>query len=271
MSKILTKRCLSFFLFPFLFSIGTANAQRIEVAATIGVSNYVGDLAPSMVASEMHPAIGFFGRYNISSSFAITAGMNFTRISGSDKNFDFNQPRNLSFRSNISEYSTTLEFNYFKYALGILDKSFTSYVFVGLGMLKYNPQAYFENDWIDLAPLETEGKSYSTTSIIVPFGMGVKWRINRNFALESSIGFRKTYTDYLDDVSEKYADVAEQQKTKGPVAAILTDRSAELNNGEFQNKPGYRRGNPDFNDWYVIGGVTISYRIFNRRKCARFY
>jgi hypothetical protein len=224
-----------------------------------------------MVASETHPALGFFGRFNMSSSFAITAGINFTRLSGSDQNFDFNRNRNLNFRSNITEYNTTLEFNFSKYALGILDKKFTSYVFLGLGLFRYNPQAFYRNDWIDLRPLQTENKSYGTTSMVVPFGIGIKWRFSRTFALESSIGFRKTYTDHIDDVSGTYADVALQQQTKGRLAAELTDRSAELNNGEFQNKPGYRRGNADFNDWYVIGGVTLTYRIFSRQKCARFY
>lgn len=259
---------LSFF---FLCCIAKGYAQRIEVGATIGFANYVGDLAPSMVISETHPALGFFGRYNISSSFAITGGINFTRVSGSDQNFEFNKSRNLNFRSNITEYASTIEFNYSKYALGILDKKFTSYVFLGIAMFQYNPQAYFENNWIDLRGLRTEGKSYGTFSMAIPFGIGVKWKINKTFALESNIGFRKTYTDYLDDVSTTYADVVQQQQTKGRVAALLTDRSAEINNGTFQNKAGYRRGNPDFNDWYVIGGVTLSYRIFNRQKCARFY
>jgi hypothetical protein len=273
MPKILTNNSYAFFLVPFLFILPARKscAQRIEVGATLGAANYVGDLAPSMVASETHPALGFFGRYNISSSFAVTAGINFTRVSGSDKHFPVNQPRNLSFRSNITEYATTVEFNFSKYALGILDKKFTSYVFLGLGMFQYNPQAYYRNEWIDLRGIQTEGKSYNTLSMMIPFGMGIKWRMNRSFALEASVGFRKTYTDYLDDVSDTYSDVAQQQQNKGITAAILTDRSAEINNGEFRNKPGYRRGNPDFNDWYVMGGITLSYRIFNRQKCARFY
>jgi len=271
MSKILTAKTY-LFVSTFLFLYATRGyAQRIEVGTTIGFSNYVGDLAPNMVLGETHPAVGFFGRYNISSTFAITAGMNITRLSGSDKNFDFNQARNLSFRSNITEYSSTVEFNYSKYALGVLDKKFTSYLFLGIAMFQYNPQALYNNSWIDLRPLQTEGKKYGTFSMAIPFGIGVKWRFSRSFALESSIGFRKTYTDYIDDVSNSYADVVQQQQTKGRTAAILTDRSAELHNGEFQNKPGYRRGNPDFNHWYIIGGVTLSYRIFNRQKCARFY
>lgn len=251
--------------------VNIAMAQRVEVGATVGFANYVGDLAPSMVIGETKPALGFFGRYNLSSSFALTGGINFTQVSGSDKNFDFNKPRNLSFRSNITEFSGIAEFNYFKYGLGVLDKTFTSYIFLGLAVFKYNPQAYIQNDWVDLRPIETEGSRYGTASVAIPFGIGFKWRLSRHLALESSFGFRRTYTDHLDDVSKTYADVAKQQSTKGTLAATLTDRSAELNNGTPQYQAGYKRGNSDFNDWYVIGGVTLSVRIFDRQKCARFY
>jgi hypothetical protein len=101
--------------------------------------------------------------------------------------------------------------------------------------------------------------------------MGVKCNIARNLAFESSIGFRKTYTDFIDDVSGNYIDNFEQNKRMGAVAAALADRSAELNNGIPQYQASHRRGSVDFNDWYVIGSVSLSYRIFNSLKCARFY
>lgn len=100
-----------------------AFAQRLEVGVMVGASNYVGDLAPSMVGSETHMAGGIFGRYNISPSFAFTASYYRTQLSGNDKNFSFNQPRNLSFRNNIKEYAGVIEFNFLKYALGVDRKS----------------------------------------------------------------------------------------------------------------------------------------------------
>ncbi len=272
MSKVLKKTYKRLLIASVIvLSTLSASAQRIEIGVTLGAANYVGDLAPTMVVKETKPALGFFGRYNMSSSFAFTGSMLFTRVSGADQNFTFNAPRNLSFRSGITEFSGVFEFNYFKYALGVRDQNFTSYLFLGLGAFRYNPQAYFEGNWVDLRPIQTENKSYSKFSFAVPFGMGIKWRISRHLALESSIGFRKTYTDYLDDVSQTYADPVKKGEERGTTAAILTDRSAELNNGVPQFREGYKRGNSDFNDWYVIGGVSLSIRIFDRHKCARFY
>ena len=272
MSKILTYIYSVILIGFFLLSFSSVLlAQRIEVGMSVGAANYVGDLAPTMVASETHPSFGLFGRYALSSSFAFKAEISFTQLSGSDKNFSFNAPRNLSFRSDITEYSGVIEFNFLKYGLNVLDKKFTSYVFLGVAMFEYNPETYFENDWYSLRDIKTEGQSYGTSSFAIPFGMGIKWNIARNFSLESNIGFRKTFTDYIDDVSGTYLDNANIDQKMGPVAAALADRSAELNNGVPQFKAGSRRGNPDFNDWYIIGSVSLSYRIFNNQKCARFY
>lgn len=256
--------CLSFSYLPSI-------AQRVEVGGSIGAANYVGDLAPSMTMKETHPAVSVFGRYNISSSFAFTGTILVSRLSGSDANFDVNRARNLSFRSNLTEFSGVFEFNYFKYGLDILDKHFTSYVFLGLGVFRYNPQGFILNEWVDLRPLQTEGESYGNTSVCVPFGLGIKWRLSKHLSLESSLGFRKTFTDRLDDVSGFYADINSQLTNKGTLAARLTDRSAEVNNGTSLFSGGYKRGNRDFNDWYMVGNVTLSVRIFGRYKCGRFY
>jgi hypothetical protein len=90
-------------------------------------------------------------------------------------------------------------------------------------------------------------------------------------SLEWSIGGRKTYTDYLDDVSKTYIDANKQAQERGLIAAVLADPSSLKNEGAFVNKAGYQRGNPDFKDWYFNTNICISYRIFTRIKCARFY
>lgn len=246
-------------------------AQRVEVGAMIGFGNYIGDLASSPVITETYPAGGVFARYNVSSSFALTAAINGTMVGGHDKNFKENAYRNLSFRSMVVEYGALVEFNYFKYGVGVLDKPYTSYLFAGLSAFHFNPQAEYNGEWIDLNQIQTEGKKYGLLSFAIPFGMGFKWRVSRHISLEANFGFRKTFTDYLDDVSQEYPNVLTQLETKGYLAALLSDRSVELYGEPFSSKEGYRRGNPDFDDWYMMGGFCVSYRIYNRMKCARFY
>lgn len=246
-------------------------AQEIEIGTTIGFSNYFGDLAPTPVLKETKPAGALFGRYNISSSFAFTSSLSAGLVTGNDQNFKENQYRNLSFRSSIYEMATLVEFNFFKYGVGVLDKRYTTYIFLGIAATSFNPQANVNGTWINLSNIQTEGKKYSTLAISVPFGMGFKCRMSKHFALEGNIGFRRLYSDYLDDVSGTYPNVITMLEKNGQLAALLSDRSVEVTGQPFSNKEGYRRGNNDFDDWYIMGGISLTYRFYSRIKCSRFY
>lgn len=246
------------------------HAQAIELGYQLGGSNYWGDLAPKVVLTETQMSSGLFARLNLSNSFAWKNELNFHNVSGTDQNFDFNKSRNLNFHSKITEFASVIEFNFTKYGTGVLDKKITSYFYTGLSYFRFNPQTEINNNTVDLATYQTEDVAYKTTAMAVPFGMGVKWMVNKNIALEWQIGFRKTFTDYLDDVSTVYPDI-DAKLAKGLVAGTLTDRSIESNNGTPLNQQGFRRGNPDYNDWFMSTTISVCYRINSRVKCARVF
>ncbi|MFI5220719.1 MAG: DUF6089 family protein [Bacteroidia bacterium] len=271
MSKILTFYFFKVILVSSLFTTGLNTfAQSLEVGAMAGLSNYLGDMAPTPVLKETKFASGVFARLNLSSSFAWTNGINFAQVSGNDNNFSANQYRNLNFKSNIYELSSVLEFNYFKYGVGVLDNRFTSYLFAGICVFNFNPQASYNGQTYNLRDYQTEGVNYSPFAMGIPFGIGCKWILNKNINFEWQFGFRKTFTDYLDDVSGDYPNLTDQIK-KSQTAAMLSDPSYLKNGGPMVNRNGYKRGNSDFTDWYMIGGICITYRIYSKIKCARFY
>ncbi len=249
----------------------SAAAQKVELGIHAGLANYTGDLAQSMVMGETKYSGGIFARVNLNNTWALTAIGTQLRIGGSDENFSYNKPRNIKFRTDITEFAGLVEFNYFKYGTGVNDKRFSPYVYWGLGAAFFNPQGMYNNQWYDLRQYQTEGKAYSGVAVVMPMGIGVKWMPNKKMSLEGSIGLRKTYTDYLDDVSNTYVDPAKQLNEKGVVGAALADPSYLINEGAFLNKEGYQRGNPDFNDFYFVANISVTYRIFTRIKCARFY
>lgn len=265
------KNLLSFLFFITLQQ--TAFAQKVELGVSAGIANYTGDIAPNLVLSETKWCGGIFARLNVNNTWAFTAIANQLRVSGSDANFSYNAARNITFRTDITEFAGLVEFNYFKYGTGVRDVHFTPFVYWGLGAAFYNPQGEYKGSWYDLRDYKTEGadNAYNGVTAIMPMGFGIKWMPNKNFSLEWSIGGRKTYTDYLDDVSKTYIDPNQQYTDKGLIAAVLADPSYVKNEGTFMNKKGYQRGNPDFNDWYFNSTISISYRIFTRIKCSRFY
>jgi hypothetical protein len=104
----------------------------------------------------------------------------------------------------------------------------------------------------------------------IPFGIGFKYMASKKFAFECQFGFRRTFTDYLDDVSTVYPDVVDRFEQSGLIGATLTDRSIE-NNGLPTYKKGYKRGNPNTKDWYMSFTLGCAIRLNTRTKCARFF
>ncbi|MDP1727089.1 MAG: DUF6089 family protein [Bacteroidota bacterium] len=256
------------FLLFNLCGIFIVQAQKFELGLQAGICNYWGDLAPKVKLSETKGTAGFFGRLNFNHTWALKGEFNHYSVSGSDKNFEVNAPRNLSFRSGINELAVILEFNYLKYGPFVLHKKITSYVYAGIAGFTFNPQAKLKDKYYDLRDYQTENVLYNKFSMAIPFGIGIKYMLSNKFAIEGQLGFRKTFTDHLDDVSTVYPGV--NASDAGTVKSILTDRSVELY-GTPQNKLGYRRGNPDYKDWYMSCTVSIAMRIHTRIKCARFF
>ena len=183
--------------------------------------------------------------------------------------------RNLSFRSSLIEGSLRAEFNFFPYGLVVSSqRRSTPYIFCGIGLFKFNPQAMVvdpatgKTEWYDLQPLGTEGQGtaayperqkYQLKEVSMPFGFGYRWRLSPSMHLTVEYGWRKTWTDYLDDVSTTYVGAELLNGTSaGSMAAVLADRSGEVEPG-YVNGVGIKRGDDALCDWYSYFSVSISF------------
>jgi opacity protein-like surface antigen len=257
LKKIILITCL---ILPLFLS-----AQYKEFGLFAGTSNYQGDLSPAKLKTSLgrtHASFGAFGRYNMNNYVSIKLGLTYGRISGSDA--DNNRSRNLSFRSDLLDVSLTGEFNILGFQPYALERVFSPYVFAGVGLVHFNPLAEYEGEWVELQPLGTEGQGitgdaakYNLVQFVIPFGGGLKYAINDTWTLGAELGFRKTFTDYLDDVSGAYIDEEVLIANNGELAAALANRTGEpVSAGTF-------RGNPDNPDWYVFMGFSISYNFLD--------
>jgi opacity protein-like surface antigen len=270
MKKVI--QILTLALLPFAVS-----AQHLEAGILLGASNYLGDLSnnsSSIYLKETKPAVGALVRYNINHLFAARLGLNYTLLAGRDANVrkdDFIRDRNLSFRTSILEFSLIGEFNILGYQPYALSRPFSPYLFAGISAVKFNPKTRYEGDWVKLQPLGTEGQGmpgrddeYALTTIAIPFGIGVKYAFTDKINLGLELGARRTFTDYLDDVSGTYVSYPELLAANGQLAAALGNRTGELNGGEpVIVETGTRRGDSTGNDWYFILGATISYNFLD--------
>lgn len=269
-------------LLPFLLAKSgfSQDFYRSEFGLFLGGSYYLGDLNPSKHFLQTQPAGGLIYRYNITPRWAFKMSALLGWLKASDARSKANVERNLSFRSYIFDFSTQIEFNFLPYITGH-DKFFiTPYIFVGASVFNFSPQANYNGTWYNLQPLGTEGqgttiedtrKPYALTTISIPFGLGLKYSPHQAVSLGLEYGIRKTFTDYIDDVSTRYANPVILAAENGPMAATLADRRIAPEGEVLPDPTGLERGNSRTKDWYVYTGLTITIRIKPQTKRCPAY
>ncbi len=238
-----------------------------EIGVLLGGMNYIGDLNSQSALGKVNMAGAAIFRYDFHSRWAVQFGLAYGHVEGG--NPDAIEKRNLSFRSHVIEGSLTLQFNFVPYQRGSYAQRFTPYMFAGIGVFGFNPKAQYNGSWYELQPLCTEGqgltqyaerKPYNLIQLCVPFGLGLKCRIGKYFTVGAEYGFRKTWTDYLDDVSTTYVDADLLTANTEAMAATLADRSGEYEAGHSYSA-GTQRGDDSLNDWYAFFGLSITVKL----------
>lgn len=276
MQKILIALTACIFIIHF-----ESPGQSRELGIMVGLSGYKGDLNSKMFNTELvRPAIGIQYRRCYSNHWSFRAGLSLMKIKGDDALSEdtFQLNRNLMFKSNIIEFHMGYEFNFFSYQTANPATFFTPYLMGGIAVYRFNPKAELGGTWYALQPLHTEGQGteahpdrdpYSRTSISIPFGGGFKFSLSRRLGVQIEAVVRRTYTDYLDDVSTTYADPLEIRKEYGKAAGLLSDRSIKK---PTTGNIGRQRGNSTDRDWYYFAGIQINYTLSKKYidSCSPF-
>jgi len=258
--------CIIFFL---LFFSNQVVSQKTEIGFFLGSSYYLGDLNPQFHFLYAKPAAGIIYRYNYTQRITLQIDALYGTVAGSDCIRQTTTNRNLSFKSSVIELSPNIEINFLPYSIGNRKTPFTTYLFAGIALFRFDPLAEYNGAFYHLQPLGTEGqrtsvynkKPYSLISFSVPFGLGFKKNIGKSVSFGLEWGLRKTFTDYIDDVSTQYVDPSVLSSENRPIAAILADRSAVTNN------TGMQRGNSYTKDWYSFAGMILTFKINAKKKC----
>lgn len=244
----------------------TVHAQATwEIGGTVGGAGYIGDLN----ASPFKPSGGSGGIF-IKRNFNgyLSARLNYQagKIAGADSTSGSQQlrDRNLSFTDKLSELSLMAEFNFMKYIPDAGKNKYTPYIYLGIGTTSFDPHAIYNGNEVALRALRTEGQAseYKSSTIVIPYGAGIKYNIGGKWTVAAEVGYRYTRTDYLDDVSGVYAF---HGQLPGPLSLALADRSGERT-GTYIGSPGSQRGDARPKDIYAFFGFTLSYT-FVTEKC----
>jgi hypothetical protein len=276
------------------FAQTTEGSAHYEAGITVGPSNFLGDLGGNQGRGthflkdnnipKTKLTFGGFISYHPSELLAVRFALNFGTLEGDDAIIkpkggleEARKARNSDFRSKFSEglllaeiYPTT----FIEYDQTDLYRKFRPYLLAGVGVFHFNPQGTdpLTGNWVALRPLHTEGqgfpeypnrKEYKLTQLNIPMGIGIKYFFNDNMNLSFEIIHRKTFTDYIDDVSTTYVDPAVFYANLPLAQAQMAERISNKSGpaGSPFYPAGSKRGTPTNNDSYYSAGFKLGVRL----------
>ena len=299
-----------------LLTAPKADAQQFSkrkkyntVGFSLNAMNYFGDVTPTTSFTSLRfggtrPNVGvsisrrFYPRVSgkLALSYGRITGDDALAANSNDANARYRYNRNMNFQNDILELAGTVVVDLIENRNNYLKRpDFVPFVFAGVAGFYHNPKGLnASGQYVDLQPLKTEGQAstYSKTQISIPFGGGVRYRINRNFDAALEIGWRKTFTDYLDDVSGRYAPAGSINQSDpnavyfsggslpegSPAGTPRTGTFAagtgitRSRDGEFSSfdAPGSKRGTNNKTDWYIVTGLSLNYILTPKIKNPKF-
>lgn len=270
--------------------------HRNEISIGLGASNFLGELGGrdqigtsfiwDLEISQTRPAFSFAHRYYLRERLSLRTQLAYGVMAGNDNltNEFARNTRNLSFRSDLFEGALLLEVHPFLEELGHMydlrgvkgtrSSRVGLYGFVGIGACYFNPKTKFNNAWVALRPLGTEGQGleggpepYSNFSLVIPMGVGIRKQMSKVLSLGLELQYTKTFTDYIDDVSGVYFDNDAIRDANGPIAAFLADPNRTGN----KYGAGEQRGDPDDKDAYLFLRAHVHYKLYKYKTRSKKY
>ena len=227
------------YIFLFLLVVNglLLSAQRsLEGGVLAGGLYYLGDVNLGKQFHSTKLGGGLFVRQNLNKRWAVRANFLMGNLAADDKasSYTYQKIRDYHFNTPLMEIVAQAEFNFLPYKLGytLVDNPFTPYFATGLGFFLVS-------------------NSIQPYNISIPLSVGAKFELLENLEIGLEWSFRKTFTDYIDNLSGKEYDL----KSMKPSNSLVNRQLAS-----FYTK-----------DWYSFAGIFITYKIFQRRSVCKAY
>lgn len=231
-----------------LLSIGDLLAQRNELGFGLGGATYSGDIIRRVDPSQLGIQGTLFGRRNFDNVWSLRAGISFARLNAADSINPIDAlaaRRNAAFKGSVFEATAIMEYHFLDFTHPQSQHKYSPYGFFGLGYSFFSGEGNaYQGD--------PKAGFYSLGTPIIPFGLGIKYRLNNRWALAMELGFRATFSDFFDKIDSEVASIPrfpDPSNTNVPYG---------INYGNYGDK-----------DWYYFLGLTLSYS-FNSVQCYSY-
>lgn len=223
--------------------------QQHEIGFGLGGATYTGDIIRRIDPSQVGIQGTLFGRRNFDNAWSLRGGISVARLNAADSVAPIDPValvRNAHFQGTMVEISAIMEFHFLDYMAHQATTRFSPFGFFGLGygLFMANGQGH-QGD-----PTDT---NYRVGGPVIPFGLGVKYKLKDRVLVSLEGGARATFTDALDKIGNEGIYYPR----------FTTDPSTGT---QALNPNGLNFGNNSDRDWYYFLGITISYS-FHQVKC----
>lgn len=182
-----------FFLFLMASLLGVAQHKQYEhiheVGVGVGTFNYTGDLAERLQLRNSKPAFNAFYRYNFQNEVSVlrlNVGLGGLGADESNSPEPRRQLRAAQFSGSLLEVNILYEYDFFDFRDFKKVYWMSPYLYGGIGANTLFDQVRSTQQFIG-----------------IPFGAGIKLRLNGGWNLGVEMGARKNFSDRIDGVTEE--------------------------------------------------------------------
>lgn len=183
-----------FFFFSILLLTQSAIAQRIELGAGLGPSNYRGDITPT--PNLKNTTFTAYARfiYSLNKFLNFRLNLSYTKLDityGNGLLSDTRPEAGYFFNSNLFESQLGLEYHFLDFNVKEPNPRISPYIHLALGLLAYKTKTPTNADEL-FVPIE---RTYN-----LGYGIGLKYRLNKKFNITTELATRNSFSDNIDFV-----------------------------------------------------------------------
>jgi len=261
------KKELTYTILALMCFMSFAKAQRHELGVQLGMSNLVGDIGRPNYVLQMpvgkiaDSGVPFYGgvmyRMNFNPYQTVRFNLGYNHIQFDDRyaKEDYRRMRQLHGTNSVFSADLLFEYNF----LPVNDEQqsmLSPYIFGGVSGIYMNaskPELTI-NSATNVEVTYAQDKAFT---MALPFGVGLKYKFNYNWALSGEFTFRPTFSDKVDYSVVEDADVSVVK------TALDEEQTAAVVQGFIQHR---RIGNVNSKDWVNSATLILSYS-FGRPPC----
>ena len=189
-----------------LFALTSTFSQTSELGVFLGGGVYNGDIdvTPSNFLQQTRPAYGIFGAYHFDGTWAARVQIYHSELYADERKYpssNYRFDRGFSFHTPLTELALIGEWSPIRLGNVYL------YGFGGAALTNFTPTTNFNQTPSDgsvgnPAVVADQLEQKNHTTLAIPIGGGVKWIMSSRFVLGAEVGGRKTFSDYIDGISQ---------------------------------------------------------------------